>query len=61
MRKFFLAIKEIEANLQSIQKSHEIIDKMIEQCKAYNELFDKEIMQYKGGIFEVDKKKKANS
>lgn len=59
MRKFFLAIKEIEANLQSIQKSHEIIDKMIEQCKAYNELFDKEIMQYKGGIFEVEKKKKA--
>lgn len=59
MRKFFLAIKEIEANLQSIQKSHEIIDHMIDQCKAYNELFDKEIMQYKGGIFEVDKKKKA--
>lgn len=59
MRKFFLAIKEIEANLQSIQKSHEIIEKIIEQCKAYNELFDKEIMQYKGGIFEVDKKKKS--
>ena len=61
MRKFFLANKEIEANLQSIQKSHEIIDKMIEQCKAYNELFDKEIMQYKGGIFEVDKKKKGQA
>lgn len=60
MRKFFLAIKEIEANLQSIQKSHEIIDKIIQQCNAYNELFDKEIMQYKGGIFEIDKKKKAN-
>lgn len=59
MRKFFLAIKEIEANLQSIQKSHEIIDKMIDQCKAYSELFDREIKEYKGGIFEVDKKKEA--
>lgn len=57
MRNFFLAIKEIEANLLSIQKSHEVIEKIVDQCKAYNELFDKEILQYKGGLFEVDKKK----
>jgi potassium intermediate/small conductance calcium-activated channel subfamily N protein 2 len=57
MRNFFIAIKEIEANLLSVQKSHEVIDKVIEQCKAYNQLFNKEILQYKGGIFDIEKKK----
>ena len=57
MRNFFIAIKEIEANLMAVHKSHEVIEKVIEQCKAYNQLFNKEIVQYKGGIFDIDKKK----
>lgn len=56
MRNYFIAIKEIEANLLAVQKSHEVIEKIIQQCKAYNGLFNKEILEYKGGLFELDKK-----
>ena len=55
MKNFHVAIKEIEANLMSIKKSHEVIVTVIDNCKSYNELFKKEINLYKGGIFKAEK------
>lgn len=55
MRNFFIAIKEIEANLISIHRSHQVIEKMISECQTYNNLFSTEILQFKGGIFDIDK------
>lgn len=55
MRNFFIAVKEIEANLLCIQKSHEIIEKIVDETAKYCLLFNKEIIQFKGGIFDIKK------
>lgn len=57
MRAFFIAVKEIEANLKSIIASNLIIEQVIDQCLKYNDLFNKEILEFKGGIFNVNKGK----
>lgn len=60
MKNFFIAIRELEANMSSIYKSQELVAKMVEGCKQYNEMFAQELETYKGGLFSIGKLKEKD-
>lgn len=51
LKRLLLIIKEIEVTLQSLEASHETILKIIKEVKVYNNLFQEEFKEFKGGIF----------
>lgn len=53
LRKFLVTIREIESNLDSVSASHDVISKILKECHDYQELFKKELLKYKGGIFNI--------
>lgn len=60
LRQFLVTIKEIEANLESVMNSHRVVLEILNECKKFSVLFEKEILNFKGGIFNIEKYTKSN-
>ena len=57
----FLTLKEIEVNLYGLQKSQEIVKKILEEIKSFGDLYSKEISRFRNGIFDMQQLRKANN
>jgi len=55
-----LTLKEIEVNLWSLQKSQEVVKKVLEEIKSFGDLYSKEISRFRGGIFDMQQLRNAN-
>lgn len=55
LRKFMVTIREIETNLDALSASHDVILRILKECSDFQELFKKELLKYKGGIFNIKK------
>jgi hypothetical protein len=55
LRKFLITIDEIEANLDAISGSHDVILKILKECKDFQTLFSSELLKFKGGVFNIKK------
>jgi hypothetical protein len=55
LRKFLVTIREIEANLEAMSNSHDVIIEILKECKDFQKLFSQELLKFKGGLFNISK------
>ena len=55
LKRLLITVREIEASLESVKMSNEVLHRILDQCQGFQKLFMEELMKFKGGIFNIEK------